>query len=1328
MRYAVVKATFSRRSVAAASALSVLVAMVGVGRPARADDPAPASCDRQPVVVAYESGGPALQAAARTALLGTDADVCSFVSTGWAAASASDRRTSVQQMAAAGGPATQTAANGALASTDPAAVDNFLNGGWQTSWGTDQRVRVNQMIAAGGAQLKAAAQKALDSTDPDAVRTFLDSGWKQPYQTDLRLKTNQILAAGGPEVKAAAQKALDAGDANSLSHFIDVDWSIAATRDAETAQISQLVQTAVDAGKTAQQETDAAVEQSNRAKAEAAAAKQAAADAKAAAQRAGSDAKEAADAAKRAATAARNAASAAQQAVSAANAANSAARVAAGAAARAASAAAQTSQYASYAYNAAGEAVLDAKNAASAKTAAQKARDMAAQAKTAAEAAGHAGDAAQNAAAAAVSAKFAAADAQFAAQDAIDAGNSANASIDDANQAKAAAQRAADDAARADRAAGSAVAFANQAATAAYQSRDAANRAAADATAAAAAADDAAAHAGQAADAAKLATQHANAAVDAANAAVAAAQQAQAVYDQARQAESDQLQITYEQNDDEAKQAAAAFAQTQTQAQWDAAQASKRSADDNRLIAEVNNPATAREKAVADSRQIAIDLSGADRPWTRAAAQTALAEDDDGVLDFVQHGLTVAAGEDDRATLDGLMATGTAGFVAAANTAMNGSDADVAAFLSSQNYPNRVVDDRIQVNQVMAAAHDAGETTVLQRGQAALDSNDDAQLRAFLKQGQFDAQAIDQRVKVNQILADPDSGPEVRDAAQVALDGPPAFLDQFLQVGRYQAAQRDQDAAAHRATVSALLVQASQAATTAVQNAMTAQQAAAEARGAAADAAGYAQQAAQSAQTAAGYAQQAASSAAAAANSADQAAASAKTAVSAAQRADTSARNAARSAVWAAASARHAADDATRAYNSAKQARDTAIQAGKDAQGAADAANQAFDDFKKQYQTEQVRWAYETATTQCTAPGVDQNECLDNIVKEIRDPALYAYENGGACAILYQPGQYYDNCINDALSPTFGEDQALTIAQGLITFATGLYAYLGSVFAGVAVAEFCVGLCTAFLEAATPMLMPALIGVPGIGLDVLAGGVTSVELGGLLEELTIENEADAAAFNKYLEDLQALCEKGSGLAADHLLRTGAGTRVQSAARLAPADIPCDPAPFKPLALGINDLNTNSLINAARQNGAIDFMHLPYPDWIGPVSDIIENVPGQNLYVFEDGFQAGYFRNQLKKTDDPRQAFLDAVVRGSNKATGAATEWEMFWIAKALYQNKREWSSIKFFGFDGKPLSSGIGAEPDWWNIVVGDTPEINQLRSDYRRALDYDRWEQEYDN
>jgi len=235
-----------------------------------------------------------------------------------------------------------------------------------------------------------------------------------------------------------------------------------------------------------------------------------------------------------------------------------------------------------------------------------------------------------------------------------------------------------------------------------------------------------------------------------------------------------------EQEDETAVAAAADATVKQQEADWNAAQAAHRSAETNRLVTEATAAGTDPAVAVTDARKAALALASSDAPWTRAAALAALGGTDEQVMDFVRTGLAVAAGQDDRVTLQDLADSGTDNFRTAANTALAGSDADVAAFLSNPDYPQRYSDDRIAVDQVLSAAQQAGQTTVAQAAQQALDSGSDAAFRDFLKTRQYTAANSDERVKVNQILADAASGPELKGAAQAALDGTAGMLHQFL--------------------------------------------------------------------------------------------------------------------------------------------------------------------------------------------------------------------------------------------------------------------------------------------------------------------------------------------------------------------------------------------------------------------------------------------------------------------------------------------------------------------------------------------------------------------
>jgi hypothetical protein len=1129
------------RTLRAMLALPLVIALVGVPQQEQAQaEVGSTGCDRDTVVMAWNYGGSQVRAAAEKALLGTDADVCAFLDTGWARRGVVDDRLIVNQMLAAGGPAMRTAAQQALDSTDPAALGSFLESRWRQPWLTDQRLRVNQMMAAGRAQLKAAAQRALDTGTADALRTFVESGWKQPELTDDRLRINQIFAAGGPEVKAAAQRALDANTLEAFTRFLDVDWGVAAARDHETQTITDLVSAAQAAGAQAEAETEAAIAESQRALAEAAAAQQAAQAARDAMAAAQNNAAVAAVEAQRAAEAADRAAAAAQEAVAAARAASAAARVAAGAAARAATAAARTGEAAARAYEAAAHAAVHADAAQRARDAAAQVRAVVEQTKQAAEAARRAGDAAVHAGFAAAQAGTAADYAASSAQAAIDAYNYAVAAGADAAAAQAAAARARANASRASRAANAAASFANTAADAAFKARDAANRAVENANAAAAAAEDAANHAGEAAQAAARATEHANAASQAAQAALNAASQAQDVYDAARTADAERLRISFEQGREAATAIAAEVARQQRQAGWDAEQAARRSAETNRLIAEASNPATPQATAVLDARKVALALASAEGTFTRAAAHDALAGSDALALQFVRTGIAAAAGQDDRATLGGLIVTGSEAMRTAAQAALDGSDADVAEFLRTRDYPGRLTEDRLAVNQILAAARTAGDIVTVQKAQQALDAGTDTALRQFLETGQYAAAAADKRVKVNQILASPDSGPELKAAAQIALDGPPAFLDQFLKVERYVAAQRDQDTAAHDATVSALLAQATEVATTAVVNALRAQAAAATARGAAQEATGYALQATNSAIEAGKYAQQAEQSAAKAQESANRAAASASTAAAAAKAANAAAQQATRSAAWAQVSAAHAADYAYQAYSSAKQAYDAAIAALKSAEQATIEYLRAFNAAKQLSQDQVGRWVYDTGMNECTDAGIDTEACLAKLAEIVDNPAKAMLSRGPVCNILYQRGSDAEKaCLADTLNPNFEVNRQLDLLRTFVAFASGIAdalvvgttAVLAA--AGLAACPF----CAAIMEFASPLLSPEMVGVAqfvwygiegvGLGLSATGGAIMGGRLVALLELLSVEAKAGSGTLGQLVAALNQLCSLNS---------------------------------------------------------------------------------------------------------------------------------------------------------------------------------------------------------
>ena len=68
----------------------------------------------------------------------------------------------------------------------------------------------------------------------------------------------------------------------------------------------------------------------------------------------------------------------------------------------------------------------------------------------------------------------------------------------------------------------------------------------------------------------------------------------------------------------------------------------------------------------------------------------------------------------------------------------------------------------------------------------------------FIRNGQHVARIQDERVAASAYLPEPNKPlTEVGAAVQVALAGPPSYVTDFLQVGRFKAARKDQDTATH---------------------------------------------------------------------------------------------------------------------------------------------------------------------------------------------------------------------------------------------------------------------------------------------------------------------------------------------------------------------------------------------------------------------------------------------------------------------------------------------------------------------------------------------------
>jgi hypothetical protein len=936
-----------------ASSVAVVLVLAGSllqpGMPAWATDTAQDAVAKRGLAVScLLLGGPSLRRAAEAALLGSDADLQTFVDSGIDAAQAADDRAAAQVLAGTDGPLMRTAALAALA-RPPSEVRAFVNGGWKASWSADERTRAYRLLEAGGPTMKAAAQAALAGS-PEALTEFLATGRDAAAHADDRLSATRMLTGGagnsGPVLDVAAQQAL-AGSAQELREFLESGQFVARARDQELASIRSLTEQARQAGAEASQESLAATEASTRAVNAAEEARKAAQTAAAETAAAGTSAAKASAAAGRAADAAEGAADAARDAINAANAAARAARVAADAARRASAAASLTAQAAARAQRAAADARTDAGKAAAARQAAEAARDAAAKLQELEQVKAERDRAAAQAQAAADAARSAGTNAGLAADAADQAGGHAAVSAKQAQRARNAAAQARRAASAAGRAADRAAGFARAAAQAAQEAFGYAEQAADHAEAAAAAADAAAAAAGRADVAAVESAKHAAAAVDAANLAVNAANQAVALEQAARDEDALRLTEATDQGVMAAQDALAAEQAAKAEAGevaawnrsllWDTAEEDRVDAEARGWLTEATAAGASAAVVVDRGRRAALRLVATGGEWTRAAAQEALAGDEAQLRLWLAGGRRFAVGQDDRARVWHLIDTLADGAEkTAAQAALGGDDAAVERFLRTRDYPGKVARDRLAIYQILQAA--TSSPTLRAAAERAL-AGTAADAHQFLRTGQYVARAADDRLEVYRVMET--GGPEVKAAAQVALAGPDSYLSYFLTASRYQAAQRDVEQATHVSTVRGLIVQAQQYAQTAVQDAAEANRVAAVARNAANEAASWAQQAAASAAQAAQYADQARQSAAEARASADQAAQSAATARNAANAAQNSANQAARSATTATAAAKRASNDAAAASRAKWAAAESAKAAGADAIAAGLAAKEA---------------------------------------------------------------------------------------------------------------------------------------------------------------------------------------------------------------------------------------------------------------------------------------------------------------------------------------------------------------------------------------------------
>ncbi|MCD9140583.1 ALF repeat-containing protein [Streptomyces albireticuli] len=199
--------------------------------------------------------GPWSQAAAKTALTGSDEAVRSYLRTGWQQAAAQDQRAQVQVLAVDSEYESLRKAAAEALKGDAKTISEFLRTGGYEAALTDYRVQVTKIMGSGGPELKSAAQTALRDGSAGKLVDFLREGQYTAQVTDDRIRATQLMGSGGPETQAMAKIVLQGTD-EALHEFIQVGQYATARGDHLTAThvafVQQLIAEAAGTAATAQ--------------------------------------------------------------------------------------------------------------------------------------------------------------------------------------------------------------------------------------------------------------------------------------------------------------------------------------------------------------------------------------------------------------------------------------------------------------------------------------------------------------------------------------------------------------------------------------------------------------------------------------------------------------------------------------------------------------------------------------------------------------------------------------------------------------------------------------------------------------------------------------------------------------------------------------------------------------------------------------------------------------------------------------------------------------------------------------------------------------------
>lgn len=890
-----------------------------------------------------DSAFPASRQAAVDALNGSERNWSHYVDTGREIAQQQDLRSIMSTLSSVSGPTVQDRANELLTSGTTEQMGEFIESGWQQAQAQDDRATAWEAAEAPeGSTLKAAADEALRINTPDALAEFAATGQETARAHDRRREVYELTNSPLPTVAANAAEALQVGTDTAIEGFLRYGQFVAATQDAERMDISQLVEMAITEAETATNENNKAWTQADRAARAAEAARIATEKSRDEALAADAAQNRAGNAAIAAGNLATQSAHVADQAVAASQEARQALRQTADALSRAASASARAQAAAAAAASAANAAAYDAGSAAAARRAAEQARNAAQAAERSAEAYNYASQAAGYAQSAGRAAGSAAANADAAATAATNAANAAGVSEAAAAEARAGAARARNAATRARNAANQVDTLVAQIQGLVEEAKTAAREAADHARRAADAADAAAREAGNARYAATFAGQHAQAAADAADKARRSTDLAVKTHQIANVSADQRLE------DERAflKDQALAARDVQDAQDNAAAEEHKRRGElTTRMEAltqslpDSEDNFTPTDESLGDIRQLALAAAQVGSPAVAGAAKVALeGNTKEDLIDFAFYSYPDAVATDDLNEVSYIALYDPDENIRAAADEMGYEDDTTIARFINDELPQMRLPGLI--TQTWQLRENAGPATQAAADKALRTNTFDA-LNTFVNGGGYEQARYTDQLQEAYALTE-SGGKEVAIAAEAAVTGDRAGLNEFITIEQYRRAMYDHQRDAHNADIDALLELGKNAALTASQQAAQAQEAHQRALGSAAQADQYAQQA----QQWAGQAQQSAQLAQTHVASAQQALTFAKQqqqrAHEAAASAEADAAQATSNADQATAFAATARTAANNAAASASSARQSANAASHDAAAASQAANDAY--------------------------------------------------------------------------------------------------------------------------------------------------------------------------------------------------------------------------------------------------------------------------------------------------------------------------------------------------------------------------------------------------